>query len=359
VDARTELDGALAEARDVLRAWGVHDTDWSLAGVLPGLSGTVLRPVVTLGDEQYVLRRLPDDQGDEALRFRHDFVRHLRAAQIPVPALLATAAGHTWVPAHGGRYEAQAWLPGEPFLSASPHSGAWLAAAGETLGNLHQASADYAGRPFTMPDERSVGMIARTSVEHLAQTAERGDLTPQMAQTLHEIADVCRGGVEGLNALAGAPAIHSHGDFQPHHLAFDSTRVVAVYDLDAAHLAPRVVELAYAVLTFTGLDWGDQPRWTPPLAPDGLDVLRVRRFLGAYGTVAPPAPGEAALLVEAIGVVLPIVLANAALEDLVFPDDFGGEPDEDDMRARLHWAASFWPWLDRYRDMLAQAWEGA
>ncbi|HEX9067799.1 MAG TPA: phosphotransferase [Ktedonobacterales bacterium] len=359
MDAGVELDGALAEARDVMRAWDVANTDWSLAGALPGASGTVMRPVITLGGEQYVLRRLPDDLRDEAARFRHDFARHLRVAQIPVPDLLATATGRTWVSARGGRYEAQAWLPGEPFLSASPHSGAWLAAAGEMLGELHQASADYTGRPLSMPDERSVGMIARASIELLAQTADRGELTPQMAQTLHEIADACRAGIEGLTALADAPAIHIHGDYQPHHLAFDATRVVAVYDLDATHLAPRVVELAYAVLTFTGLDWGDQPGWTPPLAPDGLDVLRVRRFLGAYGAVAPPAPGEAALLVEAIGVVLPIVLANAALEDIVFPNDFGGEPDEDDMRARLYWATSLWLWLDRYRDMLAQAWEGA
>ena len=155
------------------------------------------------------------------------------------------------------------------------------------------------------------------------------------------------------------PELHIHGDYQPHNLVFSSAEVSAIYDYDAAHFARRIDEVAYTLLYFTGVRWVEEPRVTPPLVGDGLDVLAVQRFLGAYRREAPPAEGEARLLADALTLAFPVVFANGAAEDLVFSEDFTEPPDVEEALARLHWADTFWLWLDRYRDTLAQAWEGA
>ena len=157
--------------------------------------------------------------------------------------------------------------------------------------------------------------------------------------------------------MADAPQLHIHGDYQPHHLAFAEPDVSAIYDFDAARYELRLIELAYSLLYFTGLRWDERDGLTPPLVDDGLDILAAHRYLRAYGSEAPPAPGEAAHLADALALVFPIAFANGAAEDLVFADDFEGAPDEEDALPRLEWADAFWLWLDRSAETLAQAWE--
>ena len=74
---------------------------------------------------------------------------------------------------------------------------------------------------------------------------------------------------------------------------------------------------------------------------------------------SPPAEGEAPLLADALALVFPIVFVNGIAEDLIFSDEFETDSDEEDALSRLHWADTFWLWLDRYRDTIAQAWESA
>ena len=65
------------------------------------------------------------------------------------------------------------------------------------------------------------------------------------------------------------------------------------------------------------------------------------------------------LLADALTLVFPVVFANGIAEDLIFADDFEDAPDEEDVLARLNWADSFWLWLDRTADTLAQTWESS
>ena len=350
----------LAEARQALAAWKLKDGAWRLVGTVPGSRGAVLRPVVEIGDTHYVLRRQPSDLTLADARFRHAFMAHLTAAGLPVPLLLPAADGHTWALVGDGVYELQTWLDGHPFLSSGIASGARLEAAAATLGRMHQASADFAWEPHTWPEERSAANVASSYVNLIADAAENDALSSAIRHGLARVAEGCAARVEQASAtlqMADAPQLHIHGDYQPHHLAFAEPDVSAIYDFDAARWDLRLIELAYSLLYFTGLRWDERDGLTPPLVDDGLDILAAHRYLRAYGGEAPPAPGEAAHLTDALALVFPIASANGAAEDLVFADDFEGAPDEEDALPRLDWADAFWLWLDRSAETLAQAWE--
>jgi Ser/Thr protein kinase RdoA (MazF antagonist) len=349
------------EAESALAAWGIRPGGWRLVGSVPGLHGSILRPVVAVGEERYVVRRQPPDLTVEDARFRHAFMRHLADAGLPVPPLLPRSRGETWAVIGDDVYELQGWREGHPFLSSGPASDARLVAAATTLGRLHQASADFAEPPHVWPEERAAPALAAAYVEMIREAAGAEGHSVAVMHGLTRVADACAARIDPSNAALavqpGPPELHIHGDYQPHNLAFDSAGVCAIYDFEAARWEARVLEVAYTLLTFTGLRWDGREGLTPPLADDGLDLSRAARFLRAYGAEAPPAEDEAALLSDAVALVFPIVLANGALEDLVFPEDYAGLPAEEDALARLHWADTFWLWLDRYREALAEAWE--
>ncbi|HEY7093596.1 MAG TPA: phosphotransferase [Ktedonobacterales bacterium] len=350
----------LAEAREALAAWKLKDGAWRLVGTVPGSRGALLRPVVEIGDSRYVLRRQPSDLTLADARFRHAFMAHLTVAGLPVPPLLPAADGHTWALVGDGVYELQTYLDGHPYLSSGAASGGRLEAAAATLGRLHQASADFAWEPHTWPEERSIANIASSYVNLIAEAAENDALSSAIRHGLARVADGCAARVEQASAtlqMADAPQLHIHGDYQPHHLAFAEPGVSAIYDFDAARYELRLIELAYSLFYFTGLRWAERDGLTPPLVDDGLDILAAHRYLRAYGSEAPPAPGEAAQLADALAPVFPIAFANGAAEDIVFAGDFEGAPDEEDALSRLEWADAFWLWLDRSAETLTQAWE--
>lgn len=350
----------LAEAREALAAWKLREGAWRLVGTVPGSRGAVLRPVVEIGDVRYVLRRQPPDLTLADARFRHAFMAHLTAADLPVPAVLPAADGHTWALVGDGVYELQRYLDGHPFLSSGPASGARLEAAAATLGRLHQASADFVWQPHTWPEERSATNVAGAYTTLIADAAEQNALAPAIRHGLARVAEGCAARVAQASAAlqaADAPRLHIHGDYQPHHLAFGEPEVSAIYDFDAARYELRLIELAYSLLYFAGLRWDDRDAFTPPLVDDGLDILAANRYLRAYGAEAPPAPGEATHLADALALVFPIALANGAVEDLIFSGDFETLADDEDALPRLEWADAFWLWLDRSAGTLGQAWE--
>jgi Ser/Thr protein kinase RdoA (MazF antagonist) len=231
------------------------------------------------------------------------------------------------------------------------------------LGRLHQASAGFQWQPYRWPEERSADGLARSYIALIQQVAQHEGISVAVKSGLTRVAEACEGRREAAaSALAVEPAppqLHIHGDYQAHNLRFGAAEVSAIYDFDAARWDTRLLELAYSLLYFTGVRWDDAFSPTPPLVDDGLDILRVHRYLGAYGREAPPAEGEAPLLADALALVFPIVFVNGIAEDLIFSDEFETESDEEDALSRLHWADTFWLWLDRYRDTIAQAWESA
>lgn len=360
-------DGDLSEAREeaqtVLAAWELSANDVRVVGAVPGMAGTILRPVVEVNGRRYLVRWQSPELTEADLRFRHAFMAHLRDAGLPVPGLLARPDGTTHAITDNGIYEVQEWLDGRQFATEDAAGEAELEAAARMLGRLHQASAGFQWQPYRWPEERSADGLARSYIALIQQAAEHQDAAIAVKSGLTRVAEACEGRREAAaSALAVEPAppqLHIHGDYQAHNLRFGASEVSAIYDFDAARWDTRLLELAYSLLYFTGVRWDDAFSPTPPLVDDGLDILRVHRYLGAYGREAPPAEGEAQLLADALALVFPIIFVNGIAEDLVFPDDFEHSGEEEDALSRLHWADTFWLWLDRYRDTIAQAWESA
>ncbi|HZC08282.1 MAG TPA: phosphotransferase [Ktedonobacterales bacterium] len=352
-----------AEARSTLPEWGLRPGQWRVTGAVAGAQGGLLRPVIEIEGASWLLRRQAPDLTESDTRFRHTFMRQLSDAGLPVPRLRPRPDGRTWALDDKGIVELQEYLPGAAYATDDPRARDWLAAAAETLGALHQASAEFDWQPFRWPEEHSAAGLALAYIQRIRAAA--GSAPSERIRTgLERIADVSDARVAGaMNLLTpgqpGPPQLHIHGDYQPHNLAFGETRVSAIYDFDAARWEQRIYEVAYALFFFTGLRWDATSSLTPALVDDGLDILRVHSFLSAYGREAPPAEDEAELLASALTLVFPVVFANGVAEDIVFADDYEGALDEDDALARLAWADRFWLWLDRYAGILAQAWENA
>jgi Ser/Thr protein kinase RdoA (MazF antagonist) len=357
-----ELDALRDEAVAALAAWGADPGGWRIVGAVPGSLGSELRPVIVIGDERYLLRRQPPDLDEDDARFRHSFMRHLRAEGLPVPLLRPRPDGSTAAVIAGDLYELQEWRTGAAYQPEAANASAMLAAAAATLGALHQASAQFVVAPHRWPEGRGPLAVAQTYVDLLRRASEREDFGPAVAAALARVAvgagERIAAAAQSLETAPGPPELHIHGDYQMHNLAFAEPGVVAIYDFDAARWARRLDELAYALLCFAGLR--DDPESGPaPMVDDGLDVLRAHAFLQAYGRVAPPAEGEALLLGDALALVFPVMLANGVVEDLVFADDYDELPPQQDVLPRLEWADAFWLWLERYRDVLAEAWASA
>lgn len=357
------LDRLRDEAQAPLAAWGLHSQQWRILGAVQGARGGMLRPVIEIEGARWVLRQQAPDMTENDTRFRHTFMRRLTDAGLPVPTLRPRPDGHSWAFANGSIYELQAYLPGGAYATDDPQARGRLASAAQTLGALHQVSAEFEWQPFRWPEERDAAALALSYTNLIRDAGERADST-QIGIGLARIADACEQRIAtAADQLAigvpGPPQLHIHGDYQPHNLAFTGERVAAIYDFDAARWEQRIYEVAYALIFFTGLRWDTDTPLTPALVDDGLDILRIHSFLAEYGREAPPAEDEAELLASALTLVFPIAFANGVAEDIIFSDEYEGDLDEDDALARLAWADRFWLWLDRYSATLAQAWESA
>lgn len=350
-------------AIEVMSYWGLKSNDWRVIGFITSGLEQVSRPIIEIATMRYVLRRQPSDLTENDTLYRHTFMRHLGAQGLPVPSLMQRPEGFTYAVVEDGIYELQEWLDGQRLVTGGPAYQDRIESAAAALGQLHQASGDFKWQPHTWPEERSPAAIAQAYCNLISEQAQGEALTPAIRAGLSRVAEACAerfdAAVEALEAQPRPPELHVHGDYHAHNLAFASAGVSAIYDFDASHWQRRVDEVAYSLLYFAGVRWDDAPGVTPPLVDDGLDILSANRFLTAYGREAPPAEGEARLLGDALTLAFPVVFANGIAEDLIFPDDFDGTLDEEEALSRLHWADTFWLWLDRYRDTLAQTWENA
>jgi Ser/Thr protein kinase RdoA (MazF antagonist) len=358
-----ESEELSVETAEILDLWGLKPGMWREVGRVASTIGSVYRPIVDLDGHRYIIHRQPADLTEEDTRFRHAFMRHLRTCSLPVPNLLTRPDGRTYGIFGEGIYELQEWLDGSRYVTGYPDDSTLLEVSAGTLGSLHQASGEFQWRPHRWGEERSPEAISSAYIELILRQATSGQLPSAVASGLERVAEGCLArlpaALAALEASPGPPELHIHGDYQAHNLAFAKARVVAIYDFDTAHWARRIDELAYSLLFFAGVRWDETPTVTPPLVGDGLDILRAHSFLHAYGSEAPPADGEALLLADALTLAFPVVFANGVAEDLVFPEDFEGAPEEQEALDRLLWADTFWLWLDRYRETLGEAWESA
>ena len=400
---------ARSELATVLRYWAYRPEMWQVVGfttaadVRPYAALAIAHPIVEVTQARMVVRRQQMGLTENDVIARHAFTAYLTESGLPVPSLVgrgpgagAGARGTTWAavpivpltdPQHAAGvqyiiehaiYEIQTYVPGRRFVTDGPADEDDLVVAARTLAALHGASLAYdgvGGAAHRWPREREMGVLAEA---YLARIAEAGrqdrHLSRPIAAGLRRLAREgarwVKAAESALDAQRDVPWLLVHGDYQPHNLAFAPVddaqdRVVAIYDFDALHRDRRVVELAYALLAFAGLRW-DEPTSAgivasnPPLVAQGLDLDRAEAFLSAYGAVEAPRAGEADLLGDALLLVLPIVFANGAAEDLVFyaVGERAAHPTRE-YESHITWAESFPEWVAAHRDALRDAWQHA
>jgi hypothetical protein len=112
-----ELDAVRDEATAAMGAWGAAAGAWQMVGVVRGSLGAELRPVVEFEGERYMVRRQPPDLHEDDAHVRHAFMRHLRAAGLPVPRLRERPGGGTYAVVAGALYELQEWRGGARYAA--------------------------------------------------------------------------------------------------------------------------------------------------------------------------------------------------------------------------------------------------
>lgn len=353
-DAASGAD--LLDLNDIMHGFGIDS--WQVLGPAETTQGSALHLLLEVQGKRYVLKERAEGFVGEDTSYRYDFQRFLREQDIPIPPLWRTPAGSYEVTVGEDGFELQEWAGGALYSSADPRALEWVASAGSMLGRLHQTAQRYPGPEHRWPSEAHMGAQVQNWLQLARQRAEVSE--PQaLAAALTEWVERFEAVLPRAMMTLGAghvPEQHIHGDYHAHNLRFDEFGVSAVLGLEASHWEKRLFELAYGLFSFSALAWQPDEVLARPLVKRGLEPERARLFLHAYAEHCPPAPGEAALLADALTLIAPIASINGPLEDLFYASDELDQALIEDIMERLAWSAALPAWFGRARSALAEMW---
>lgn len=347
----------LLDLQEIMQAFGV--SEWSNLGPVASSHAELLSLLVEIQGQQYILQERQEGLAEEDSHHRYRFQRFLREAGIPVPPLWLTPQGEPVVSMGEDSFELQQWIEGERFNTADSRRLEWVAAAGSTLGKIHQTSRRYSGPQHRWPVEVQPGGLVQGWLNLARNKAEESGIeaiTAALSQWVDQWEAVLPASMMAIGSVRGLPEFHIHGDYHALNLRFGPQSVNAVLGLDASRWEKRIIELAYGLFYFSALEWRSASNFTRPLMKRGLEPELARTFLQAYGAIYPPVPGEAAVLVDALALIAPIATINGPLEDIFFTPEGVEELLIDDVMERLSWASSLPAWLNRVRRSLPEMW---
>jgi homoserine kinase type II len=203
----------------------------------------------------------------EELPFYLNLMAHLARGGVPAPAPLADRSGALWSFLNGKPAGLVTRLDGKPVVQPDPEH---CAAAGETLGRMHRAVADYRGR---LSNRRGPGWWRQAS------RAVRLFLSPdQNALLAAEI--TFQTGFARIKLPRGA----IHGDLFCDNVLFDHGKVSGVIDFGFAATDPFAYDLAIAVNDWCTVVDGENA--------GALDAHRTGTMIQAYARARVPNPEE-------------------------------------------------------------------
>lgn len=349
------------DLNEVMQAFGIDE--WRNLGPIDAHKSESLSMLIEAQGKQYILREQVEAPLDTDTKHFYRFQSYLEQEGIPIMPLRTTLTGEPMVAFGEDRFELQEKPQGEFFSSADPRNLDQVGAAGAMLARIHLLSQRYPGPRHRWPAEAQAGGLTQGWLNFARERAgvmELQAVAAGLSNWVDQWEALLPSAMMSIGASKNAPEFHIHGDYHAQNLLFGPRGITAVLGLNASRWERRLIELAYGLFYFSALEWRLDTQLTRPLVKRGLDPERARRFLGAYGTIFPPAPGEAARLSDAVALVAPIVTVNGPLEDVFFAQD---EVDDaaviDDVLERLAWASSLPAWLGRVRGSLADMWEKA
>lgn len=358
-DGQRQPEEEIIDLNEIMHAFGIQN--WQNLGPAESTHNENLSLLVEVQGERYLLKERQEGLLAVDSDHRYNFRRFLQQQGIPIPALHLTPQGEPFVTLGEDYFELQQFPGGEFFSSADARASTWVEDAGRMLGRIHQASQQYPGPQHRWPSEVHIGAMVQGWLNLAHARADQLELQA-LAAALSHWADqweaVLPTAMMSIGATHSLPEYHIHGDYHAHNLRFGPFTVVAVMGFEASRWEKRLFEVAFALFSFSALQWEAQDGQTRPLTKRGLEPQHARRFLHAYAELCPPARGEAALLSEALMLIAPIATINGPLEDLFFsPSILDEDALIDDLLERLAWASTLPAWLMRVKRMLAEMWE--
>jgi Ser/Thr protein kinase RdoA (MazF antagonist) len=245
---------------------------------------------------RFLLKRRAVGRDDPfKVAFAHALVAHLRARQFPVPALIGTRDNNnSMLQLFGHVYEVFEYVEGERYNNSLEQT----TRAGLTLAAFHEAVDDFRTEWNPPAGSYHDAQVVRNGLNAIPSVAQGHDSVVgheaemlQLTQQLHEIYDRAAEAVNQSPLLAWPVGI-IHGDWHPGNMLFQGERIIAVLDLDAAKLQPRIIDVASGMLQFSILRTPKMPdEW-----PDFFDETRMRRFLAGY-LARQPLSGEQRMII--------------------------------------------------------------
>lgn len=348
----------ILDLHEIMRAFGVGE--WTNLGQITALSPDTLQWLVEIEGQRYILRERAEGLIEDDSNHRYAFRRYLANAGIPIPLLWLTPDGEPTVAIGETVFELERESGGERFSTSNARSLAWVSAAGEMLARIHQMSRLYPGTQHRWPSEAHIGAMVQgylNLARDKAETVEIAAIAAALSHCCDQWEAALPSAMISIGAVHGLPEFHIHGDYHALNLRFGPRGVTEVLNWDASRWEKRIIELAFALFSFSALAWQPESAATRPLIKRGLDPERATHFLAAYGTLEPPVAGEASILGAALAVVAPIVTINGPLEDLFFNPHGIDETLIDDIMERLAWASLFPGWLVRVRQSIGEMWK--
>jgi Ser/Thr protein kinase RdoA (MazF antagonist) len=220
-----------------------------LLGRLPGSARNINVLVEDSAGARYVLRGCRRNPSRDRIIFQLDFQDHLRQHGVPVPQVVASAAGEGCVDAGpGSLWVLFRFVDGHHYQHGNRMQ---LRRAAGCLARIHAAGAGFTARPVqdeTIPDllrwwthgEEEIaglrGMFGGAGVD-----AELDFLDSWRAALTRDLP---------LVAVDRLPRAWLHADFHPRNVIFARDQVRAVLDFDVVHYGFRLADIAYAMHGF-------------------------------------------------------------------------------------------------------------
>lgn len=348
----------LLDLNEVMQAFGVDEwTELETVEYVP--QGDLFQLLVEIQGRRYILKERPE--GIVAVEGNHPYAFQCYLAEqgIPIAPLRLTPQGQAYVTVGEDSFELQEWIAGEVFGSDDARERKRIAAAGEMLGRIHQASRHYPGPQHRWPSEVQAGGLTQGWLNFARGQIEQCG-THAIASALANLVDAWEAALPAAMMAIGTgrnlPEFHIHGDYSAQNLRFSAQGISQVLGLEASRWEKRLLEVAYGVFSFAGLQWQGESGLTRPLVRRGLDPERTSLFLSSYSSIYPPVAGEAILLVDALTLIAPIITVNGPLEDIFYSAASLEDLSLEDVLERLAWATALPGWLMKVRRSFAEMW---
>ena len=190
----------------------------------------------------------------QRIAFTHTVQTFLYQEGFPVPRLLPNNNGNTFSVCDisletGEVYALSEFIEGSDYDVANPEQ---LHAAGEMLGHFHQGLRQFQPQiQLAGPSlETEIFVELQERLSRLQPVVERDLVSPtQIDSWIHEV-EILKDSVSALHNTQYEQDWLIHGDYRAQNLKFDGDDIRAILDLDTACSAPRLYDLAYALVFF-------------------------------------------------------------------------------------------------------------